>query len=834
MEATWEQIEALFEEALMHDKDERMVWLRAACVGRPAIFGEVESMLAAHAQPLGIETRLLTAVAPMLPNPLVGVQVGPFRLIELLGHGGMGSVWLARQADGVVDRQVAVKLVRLPHTAKEAGALRRRFEAERRILARLEHPGIVRLLEAGTATPVAGAGESYPYFAMDYVSGVPLTTYAEEHRLDAADRLRLFVQVCEAVHHAHQRLVVHRDLKPSNILVAEDADGRPQIKLLDFGIARLLEDESEGATIITEPGVRPMTRTYAAPEQIRGEPATTATDVYALGVVLYELLTGRHPLDAPSAAQLEQAILTQEPPRPSVVVTKPTQIEPHRLRGDLDAIVLTALRKEPEARYAAAEAFSADIRRHLDGLPVSARAPSAGYRLRAFVRRHKTGVALAGSAFLLLIAFTAALAVQQRTTARERDTAQATADFLEGLFGAANPYADERQDTLRARDLLARGVARARVELADEPLVRARLLHVIGRSFVRLGAHDEAEDPLTEAVALLRVEDDMPTLIGSLTELASVQDALSNYDRAEELGREAIALAEESGDWDQMAQAEQVLAETLLDTDRSAEAETLLRGSLARQRAVSADTTTAILEAQRLLAMALLNEGRLDEAEPLFRAARESLARRYGPDDAHSVGVLTPLTFLYLSVGRMAEAEEAGAQAVAILRDTQPGSRRLSQALSIYASVRRRQGQLDEAKALLDEALDIPEIRPGNQAILMGALASVLHEKGNLDDAIAAQRHAASLLQSDVAASINAATHAATLALSQTKLAGFLMEADRFQEAETLLLAALAEQNSGEASAHPGTPRVIAALVALYDEWGNLDEAALWRAQLDD
>ena len=543
MEARWGRIESLFAEALARDEPARRAFLRTACADDPALRDEVEAMLAAHERPLGIEPRLLAGDdRARLPEPLLGVCVGPYRLLEPLGHGGMGSVWLAEHADGALDRKVAVKLVRLPHTAEEARTLRRRFETERRILARLEHPGIVRLLEAGTAAAIAGGEGGYPYFAMDYVPGVPLTAYAEERHLPMAERLRLFMQVCDAVHHAHQRLIVHRDLKPSNILVTED-EGQPHVKLLDFGIARLLGDEDEGATVLTETGLRPMTRAYAAPEQVRAEPATTATDVYALGVVLYELLTGVRPFDDSTPIRLEQAILTETPPRPSNAAVAVPPVEPLRLRGDLDAIVLTALRKEPSARYASAEALAADVGRTLAGLPVNARPPTAGYRLRSFVRRHRLGVAAAAAALLLLIAFTVALAVQQRAVTRERDTARATAAFLEELFGAADPLAGERQDTLRVTDLLARGAERARIELADEPLVRARLLHAIGRAYVRLAAQAEAEAPLTEAIALARAEDDPATLASSLAELAAVRTVQWRLGEAEPLAREALALA---------------------------------------------------------------------------------------------------------------------------------------------------------------------------------------------------------------------------------------------------------------------------------------------------
>ncbi len=827
MEAPWEEIEAVFAEALSRDAAERSAWLRTACAGRPAVLCEVEAMLRAHQQPLGIEPRLLAGDEPAASSPLVGARIGPYILLELLGHGGMGSVWLAAHADGVLDRRVAVKLVRVPHTVGEARALQQRFESERRILARLEHPGIVRLLEAGTASPVEGAGGGYPYFAMDYVAGLPITAYAAAHTLPLRARLRLFVEVCEAVHHAHQRLVIHRDLKPSNILVAEDDAGAAHVKLLDFGVARLLDDDA--ASLRTETGLRPMTRAYAAPEQIRGEGVTTAADVYALGVVLYELLTAQRPFDAPTAAALEHAILTVSPERPSAVLARAAApvpgLDPHGLRGDLDAIVLTALRKEPEARYASAEAFAADIHRHLGGHPVRARAPSAAYRFGTFARRHRAGVAAAALAVVLLVGFSVVLSVQQRATVRERDTAQATARVLEELFGAADPFAEERLDTLRISDLLARGVERAQEDLADAPRVRARLLYVIGRSYVRLAAQAEAAGPLTEAAALARAEDDAATLAGSLTELAGVRQVQWHLGEAEALVREALALPATHRDPPLTARAEHVLALTLLNAGRSDEAEAVLQSSLARQRAQPNGDRTAILMAEQTLARALIDQQRHSEAERLLLDLRTRYARRFGPDDARLVGILNPLTFLYLAQGRMAEAEAVGAEAVALMRDAQPGSSALSQTLATYASVLHRQKRLDESEALLVEAIGLPSARPGSHAIPLGTLASIRAERGDPAGAIDAQQQALRLLQADT----TFAASAATIGFSQVKLAGFLQDAGRYAEAEPLLLAALAaEQHAGQEQ-HHAAARAAAALVALYEAWGRPEEAARWR-----
>ncbi len=804
MEPRWPHIEALFAQALTREPAAREAFLQAACPHDGALRDEVAAMLAALDEPLAIEARLLAPAG----TPPPGARVGPYRLLELLGAGGMGSVWLAEHADGTLDRRVAVKLVRQTFAPGEAAALGRRFRAERRILARLEHPGIVRLLEAGTARGGPGVADGTPYFAMEAVRGLPLTDYARHHALPVRERLRLFLHVCDAVAYAHQRLVVHRDLKPGNILVTEGGS----VKLLDFGIARLLEggDAERGGT---ETGFRPMTRAYAAPEQIRGEAPTTATDVYALGVVLYELLAGQRPFRAASPVHLERDILDTSPPRPSsALISGSGPVAAHHLRGDLDAIVLKALRKEPDARYGSAEALAADVGRHLEGLPVGARAPDVGYRLASFVRRHRVGVAVAASAFALLVAFTALLAVQQQATARERDAAQATAAFLETLFGAADPLAGERQDTLRIAALLDRGAERARAELAGQPLVRARLLYTIGRAYVRLGAQPRALSPLAEAVALLRGGPDGAALSRALAELATVRSALWEHEAAEGLAREAVAEAVATGDEALRAHAERVLGVVLLNAGEAGASERVLRAALARQQAAAPDAPEAT-EAAQMLARALIDGGKLAEAETLLVGLRRALVREGDDGDPRLIGVLSPLAFLYTISGRVDEAEGVAAEAVALSRQVRPGSSTLAEMLALHGAVLRRQRRAADAERALREALALPPMRPEARAIPLGTLASVLDDEGRPGEAIAAQQAAVRALAAAKRRDAGAARY------SSIKLARMLRRQRRFAEAEAALLAVQAA--GAPEGAHPGSDGVAGALDTLYAEWSR-------------
>ncbi|NNF57853.1 MAG: serine/threonine protein kinase [Rhodothermaceae bacterium] len=764
----------------------------------------------------------LHRVDPLYSEP--GQRIGPYRIVHSVGEGGMGEVVLGERADGAFAQTVALKLVK---PGMDTRAVIRRFEAERQILAQLNHPSIAKLLDGGTT------GQGRPWFAMEYVEGEPITAYCQQRGSSLEVRLALFEQVCAAVAHAHARLVVHRDLKPSNVLVTEEEGAQPRVKLLDFGIAKVLGADDD--LLLTATGVRPMTRAYAAPEQLRGEPVTTATDVYALGILLYELLTGRRPFEASTAPQLEQQILSREPTRPSALGPSTDAAGPaeeahpasHHLRGDLDAICLVALRKDPAERYATVEALLVDIQRHREGLPIAARPPSAGYRLRKFAQRHRAGVSAAAAAALLLLAFAVTVAVQQRATAHERDTATATADFLEALFAAADPLAEERQDTLQVRELLDRGLDRARLQLADAPEVRARLFHTIGRAYLQIGVHQKAYEPLQEAVALLREADDPARLADALLALSAALISQEKPEDAERHAREALALAEHLNDQTLRASAENWVGASLLFQSRPEEGEALLRASVGRLRAVNGADDPEAYRTEHTLARALVDQGKLDEADSIFTAHLAYYSQTYGPDSPHRIGTLRVLTFLYLITGRLEEADEIGAEAVAYSREARPGSGTLAEMLALYAAVARRQGRFDEAEALLREALAIPPLSPESQAIPYGTLASVLYEQGNLAGAVEAQQRSLDLLRT---------SDSPSMLFSTVKLAGYLRELRRFAEAERLLLDTHTTQvnaTSSEqaASSHMPSDQLIAELIALYEAWGRPDEAAAWRAQ---
>ena len=414
----WQRVKQLVDHAILTDPGERSAYLDAACGEDRELRQEVESLLAAHEQ-AGTDFLKDPAVdfksAVSAPAARAHSRIGVYQIIDQLGHGGMGEVYRAARADGQYDQQVAIKLVRV---GLDTSFLLERFRHERQILASLDHPNIARLLDGGTTE------NGTPYLVMELLEGVPIDQYCDEHKLSVTQRLQLFRQVCGAVQYAHQRLVIHRDLKPSNVLVTRE--GVP--KLLDFGIAKILDQSSDAQTTLGQS----MTPEYASPEQIRGETITTASDVYSLGVGLYQLLTGCSPygVNTNNAHELSRAILETEPPRPSTVVLNPKVVPPgdtkinaeplssagvsnagegsparlaRRLQGDIDNILLMALRKEPQRRYASVEQFAEDIRRHLAGLPVIAAKDSWNYRTGKFVRRHRAAIIAAGLALVALI-----------------------------------------------------------------------------------------------------------------------------------------------------------------------------------------------------------------------------------------------------------------------------------------------------------------------------------------------------------------------------------------------------------------------------------------------
>ena len=482
----WSLVNRLLDQALDLPEAQRDGWLAGLGPEHRPYLDTLRDLLARERRSSPLDALPPVPAGPEPTQFASGERVGPYRLVRPLGEGGMGTVWLAERTDVMTRRPVALKL---PHTAWRGRALAERLAREREILATLSHPHIARLLDAGLGE------DGQPYLALELVEGQPIDAYVRERRSPLGERLELFLQVCDAVAHAHGRLVVHRDLKPSNILVT--ADG--QVRLLDFGIAKLLEGPVAIETELTETAGRALTPNYASPEQLAGEPVGVASDVYSLGIVLYQLLTGRLPYQ-----------LRREPHRPlsdaleTVEVTRPSEAAPdaamrRALRGDLDTVVAKALKRRTEERYPTANALADDIRRHLGGRPVEARPDRALYRLRKAIQRHRTAAVAAALVTISVLAGTAAAVWQARVARAEARRAEEVKTFITDIFREADPYARQGR-SLSGVELLK--LARSRLgRLGDvQPALRVELLDVLGTSLLGLGDTDAAEEVSREAL----------------------------------------------------------------------------------------------------------------------------------------------------------------------------------------------------------------------------------------------------------------------------------------------------------------------------------------------
>ncbi len=535
----WNQIQTLFKEVVELDHNSRETRLNKIYETDPDLYNELSSLLAADAEPSGLLDGF--SIGSLDISDLLsmdGMRVGPFEIEQQIGSGGMGNVYLARRVSGGFEQNAALKLIKQGLSSEQ---ILRRFENERSILARLQHPDIARLIDGGLTE------DGMPWFGMEYVQGEPIDAYCTRLDLSVEERLRLFQRIASAVQYAHRNLVIHRDLKPANILVSVE-NGSPQIKLLDFGIARLLDDDS--GNFMTQEGVRPMTRAYASPEQLTGEPVTTASDIYSLGVILYELLSGHLPFqpDNLTSNEYEQLILTGDPPKPSHVCTDRNRQK--MIRGDLDMICLKALRTEPDRRYETVEQLSEDVRRHLVDLPVLARPESRAYLIRKFIGRHRSGATASGFIALSLLAGIAAFAWQYRIARQERDharqeaaTSGQVANFLQSLFEVADPAATNG-DTLTARELLDRGAKQINKKLAGQPQVQARMYDVLGNVYLNLWRYSKADTMFSRALDIRRkvAKNDIPDIATSLYNIGLASIGIGKYDRADSVLSRALVL----------------------------------------------------------------------------------------------------------------------------------------------------------------------------------------------------------------------------------------------------------------------------------------------------
>ena len=721
-----------------------------------------------------------------------GDRVGPYRLLGRIGRGGMAEVFKARRDDGIAARPVALKLMHARWAGHES--LVHRFRSEREILSTLDHPGIARLLDGGV-TP-----DGAQYVAMELVEGVTLDQYSRNVPLPA--KLDLFLQLCAAVHYAHQHLVIHRDLKPNNVLVTSEG----VVKLLDFGIAKLLRAQTmPGELPETRPADRLATPEYAAPEQLRGEISSTATDVYGLGVLLYFLLSGRLPFDLRDRdwAESERIVCTEEPAPLAV------QLVP----ADLRAIAAMALRKDPTARYSSVAALADDVRRHLAHHPVHARRGGWLYPAQRFLRRHAAASALAAALVLVLAGGAAALIELNRRVVEERDAARASSYFLADLFETADPQAGRRP----MRDVLDEGARRVHTRLQHQPRVQAAMAEKIGDVYRQLALNTEAM-PLAR-LALERYEQlDGPQSLDAARNMIRVADLLresQHYAEAESLSRRSgeIRRRGRGPRHIDVADSLNMLGIVTQYQGKAHEAEQAFREAVAIRRAGDPGSTLLALSLGNL-GNVLRDSGDWTGAAALFREALAIRRKVWGPEHprvAFSLGQLSQVAFLQNDA---AEAVRAGEESVAILRRTLPARHPdIVRGLQHYGNALRLAKRYPEAERALREALATATGARGQAApetIAVGAaLGMVLQETGRGQEAaLLLRRNVESRRKHLGARSLLLATALEELAQNRQRMNGA-------SEARALLTEALSIRESAQGAQHQEAQRVAASLQQL-------------------
>ncbi len=684
-----------------------------------------------------------------------GTTLGPFEVDSVIGRGGMSTVYRATRVDGSFDQDVAIKLMR-PLSDPSAAD---RFRAERQILASLHHPNVARVFDGGT-TP-----DGRPYLVMEYVVGQPITRYCDDHQLSLEERIDLFNDVIEAVQHAHQNLIVHRDLKPTNILVTEDGT----VKLLDFGIAKVLDASAHRDRVnapSTRTGMHLMTPEYAAPEQVKGETVTTSTDVYALGILLYELLTGHRPyrIRKGTTYEIVQAVCEQDPTRPSTAVmetsamgppgttveitpdsvskarrTDPDQLR-QTLRGDLDAIILKALRKVPDERYRTANSFADDLRRFQQNQPVDARTITLGYQVQKLVQRNRAAVIGAAAVLLLLVGYALTVTYQANRIAAERDKAEAVTSFITSIFAESDPMSVASTPDLTVRELVDRGAERLTTDLAKQPLVRAQVEEVLGRVYSNLGLYEQSIQMLTDALHVRHNHSD-----ASAHDIARVEASYgytlfrqARYAKGDSLLQQALQRVEQTyGERDARSiDPRHTRALLLEEWGRREQAEQLYRMNISIREESGSDYPGMYHD----LASALQSQGKYEEALRNHMRANDGFREEYGASPQLANG-LTRTALTYHRMGEYQQAESMYREGLKMRRELLPDYHpHIASSCVRLGWLLAETGRPQEAEPLVSEGISILQrLLPPNHwqiAIAKGIRGFAWAQQGRVAEAI--------------------------------------------------------------------------------------------------
>jgi len=769
--------------------------------------------------------------------------IGRYRLLQKLGEGGMGEVWEAEQTEPV-RRLVALKLIK---RGMDSAQVIGRFESERQALALMEHTAIAKVFDAGTTE------HGRPYFVMELVHGAPIAEYCDRHRLSVQQRLELFVQVCEGIQHAHQKAIIHRDVKPSNILIAEQ-DGKPVPKIIDFGVAKATRGRLADEMLATQLGQLVGTPEYMSPEQLALEvEVDTRTDVYSLGLVLYELLVGTGPFDSGEGEkcdlpEIRRRIREEEPVRPSTRIsdlgtdstpvarlrnTDPASLR-RQLQGDLEWIVMKALRRNRSQRYTTAAELSTDIRHFLCHEPIIARPPTAVYRIRKFVRRHRLGVAAAGVALLAIIAGSVGLSVglvravtAERQASEEARSAQQVADFLVDLFEVSDP-GEARGNSITAREVLDAGAARVESELQDQPRIQARLMHTMSKVFANLGLYEESAR--LGRSALERREEvfgpDDPKVAESLYDLADVELQRGAYAEAGTLLRRTLAIRQErlGADHPQVAEVHYGLAILHFYLGEYSEAEALFRRALAMWEGVLEPEDPALASGLNDLATLLYTQGQYEESAALFQRALDLWQETLGEDHHYVATALNNIGAAYKSLGDYTQAEPHYRRALELWgRTLGPDHPEVASSLNNLGSLYRRTGRTEEAIEHYKHATEIWERALGpdhpDVAISLGNLAGLYKNEGRLSEAEPLYDRALAIRRQALGAD-----HADVF-LSLRNLGDLYRRQGRLETAESLLRQALAGEERTLGPEHPNLADGLHSLALLCAEQGRYAES---------
>lgn len=737
----WERVDRLFAEVLRLPEDERARFLEAS-EEPDDVVGRVRRLLSAErsarerigesAEALAADVMEAEAATPVDDLP-PGSAVGPYRIIREIGRGGMGTVYLAERSDDTYDRRVALKVVKRGMDTAEVVT---RFRREGRILARLEHPSIARMYDADVTA------DGRPYLVLEHVDGLPIDAFCDAERLTVEQRIRLFVDVCDAVSFAHGKLVLHRDLKPSNILVTADGP-----RLLDFGIAKALDEDDPEAIELTALVGHRLTPEYASPEQLAGGPISTASDVYALGVVLHELLTGARPdrgARAPSAVVTDATRTAVTAEAAGLRRSTPHRLA-RRLHGDLDVIVLKALHDDVARRYASVEAFAADLRRHLDGQPVAARPDSIGYRARKFVARNRLPVLSGSGLGVSVLLFAIGSFLQQAETARERDRAdvereraEQVAAVFEEMFTGAGFDSRERIDTLSVRQFLDQSARHILEDLSDQPVVQGSLLRILGGAQHDFGRLDEADSLLSRAVAVLSSApgDDPRPLLEAQRDLGHLRmrqgrwaDARTLYEAWHAVGVQASPEEE--------ATVQNNIGLALLNQGKFDSAVASLDSSLAIHRARPGLDPLGYGSSLSMRAGVAQRLGDMPLALSLSREARDVMTAELGPDHPSAMTMEQNYAFMVYRSGRVEEAEPLYADLVVRYRAQVGTSADLPTLLLNHGNVLRDLGRPAEALGSIQEAVAMDRAGGGPALTFsLDALGTTLAALERYDEAL--------------------------------------------------------------------------------------------------